>query len=82
MFNPTLATRPSFTVLRSISFPALLNNLVTRSTGSYHANQAGNLDSMLPGVRVTAGLGFFLCSGCLGDSEDSDSLLQKDLASS
>ena len=41
-------------------------------------------DSMLPGVRVTAGLGFFLCSGqgsgCLGDSEDqgedSDFLLQ------
>ena len=34
---------------------------------------------MLSGDRVTAGLGFFLCSGCLGDSEDSDSLLQKGL---
>ena len=33
------------------------------------------LDSVLPGVQVTARLGFFLCSGCLGDSDDSDSLL-------
>ena len=37
------------------------------------------LDSMLPGVQVTAGLGFFLRSGCLGDSKDSDSLLQEGL---
>ena len=34
-----------------------------------------NKKIMLPGVQVTTGLGFFLCSGCLGDSEDSDSLL-------
>ena len=33
------------------------------------------LDCMLPGVQVTAGLGFFLCSSCLSDSENSDSLL-------
>ena len=33
------------------------------------------LDSMLPGVQVTAGLGFFLRSSRLSDSEDSDSLL-------
>ena len=32
------------------------------------------LDCMLPGVEVTAGLGFFLCSSHLSDSEDSDSL--------
>ena len=35
------------------------------------------LGSMLPGVQVTTGLGFFLCSGCLGDCEDSNSLLHK-----
>ena len=34
------------------------------------------LDCMLPaGVQVTTALGFFLCSGRLSDSEDSDSLL-------
>ena len=33
------------------------------------------LDCMLPGVQVTAGLGFFLCSSHLSESEDSDSLL-------
>ena len=32
------------------------------------------LDSTLPGVQVTAGLGFFLCSSRLSDSEDRDSL--------
>ena len=33
------------------------------------------LDSMLPGVQVTAGLGFFLHSSCLSVSDDSDPLL-------
>ena len=33
------------------------------------------LDCMLPGVQVTAGLGCFLFSSYLCDSEDSDSLL-------
>ena len=33
------------------------------------------LDCVLPGVQVTAGLGFFLCSSRLSDSKDSDSLL-------
>ena len=33
------------------------------------------LDCMLPGVQVTAGLGFFLCSSHLCDNEDCDSLL-------
>ena len=37
---------------------------------------------MLPGVQVTTGLGFFLCSGHLSDSEDSDSLLLKGLVPS
>ena len=37
------------------------------------------LHSMLPGFQVTARLGFFLCSGCLSDSEDSDSLLLRGL---
>ena len=32
-------------------------------------------DHMLPGVQITAGLGFFLCSGRVSDSEDSNSLL-------
>ena len=31
------------------------------------------LDCMLPGVQVTAGLGFFLCSSHLSDSKDIDS---------
>ena len=30
-------------------------------------------------VQVTARLGFFLCSSCLSDSEDSDSLLLRGL---
>ena len=33
------------------------------------------LDCLLPGVEVTTGLGFFLCSSYLCDSEDCDSLL-------
>ena len=33
------------------------------------------LDCMLSEVEVTAGLGFFLHSSCLCDSEDYDSLL-------
>ena len=33
------------------------------------------LDCMLPGIQVTAGLGFFLYSSHLSDSEDCDSLL-------
>ena len=32
-------------------------------------------DHMLPGVQITAGLGFFLCSGRVSDSEDNNSLL-------
>ena len=38
-------------------------------------SHAACLDCMLLGVRVTARLEFFLCSSCLVDSEDSDSLL-------
>ena len=38
------------------------------------------LGSMLPGVHVTAGLGFFLRLSHLCDSEDSDSLLLTGLA--
>ena len=37
------------------------------------------LDSMFPGVQVTAGLEFFWCSAHLSDSEDSDSLLWRGL---
>ena len=33
------------------------------------------LDCILPGVQVTTGLGFFLCSSHLCDNEDCDSLL-------
>ena len=33
------------------------------------------LDYMLPGVQVTAGLGFYLHSSGLSDSKDCDSLL-------
>ena len=35
------------------------------------------LDCMLPGIEVTAGLGFFLHSNSSSDCEDSDSLLHK-----
>ena len=38
-----------------------------------------SVDRMLPGAQVTTGLGFFLCSGRLSDSEDSDSLLLRGL---
>ena len=38
-------------------------------------NHCACLDGMLPGVQVTAGLGFFLHSSRLSDSGDSDSLL-------
>ena len=41
---------------------------------SYH-----QLDKHVAWVQVTAGLGFFLCSGCLSDSEDSYSLLLRGL---
>ena len=38
------------------------------------------LDSMLPGDQSShRWAGIFLCSGCLGDSEDSNSLLHKGL---
>ena len=33
------------------------------------------LDCMLLGVQVTAELGFYMCSSCLCDNEDCDSLL-------
>ena len=37
------------------------------------------LDSLLPGVQITAGLGFFCVPVVLSDSEDSDSLLLRGL---
>ena len=41
--------------------------------GSSSVAKGGHI--MLPGVQVTAALGFFLYSSHLSDSEDSDSLL-------
>ena len=38
------------------------------------ASHGACLDCVLPGVQVTAGLGFFLCSSHLSYNEDSDSL--------
>ena len=38
-------------------------------------SHVASLDCMLPGVQVTAGLGFFSVFSHLSDSEDSDSLI-------
>ena len=53
-----------------------LSMVECRGTQLVYGSCGACLDSMLPGVQVTAGLGFFLHSSHLSDSEDCDPLPQ------
>ena len=58
----------------SFNFQHFENYIIYEYNAEVNALKGACLDCMLPGVQVTAGLGFFLRSSHLCDSEDCDSL--------
>ena len=53
----------------------MFKNAEEHSSQLVYGSHGACLDYMLPGVQVITGLGFFLCSSHLCDSEDCESLL-------